>query len=421
MTMIESHDRGILRDLARQVAEIAARPEMDSRRQHWSAHNSLRSHAPMLWISPEGAWIELLPEESLTCRGAHARGIERSLRQRIYAFEHFQDDGVVEAEWIVPAGSGWEPEHTGWGLEPVRVESSEARGAFRIEPVLRGPEDVKKLRYPELVYDEKDHDLRLARAQDLFGDILEVKRKGSVTVSYHLWAQYIYLRGETDYLTDFVDRPEMVHEVMRFFTDGHKRLLAQLVERNLLSLNNDNSYHSSGGNGYTDELPAPGFDPARVRPCDIWASAESQELAGVSPRMHREFALQYERELLEPFGLNGYGCCEDLTRKLEDVLALPNMRRVSISPFANVDRCAEIMKDRAIFSWKPQPAHLTGAFQAEAIRAYLRHTIDVCQANHCVLEIILKDTHTCEHRPERFDEWTRICREEIQAAGEVRV
>jgi hypothetical protein len=30
-----------------------------------------------------------------------------------------------------------------------------------------------------------------------------------------------------------------------------------------------------------------------------------------------------------------------------------------------------------------------------------------------ILEIILKDTHTCEHNPERFDRWLEIAREEI--------
>jgi hypothetical protein len=30
--------------------------------------------------------------------------------------------------------------------------------------------------------------------------------------------------------------------------------------------------------------------------------------------------------------------------------------------------------------------------------------------------MILKDTHTCQQHPERFDEWTRIARQEIQAA-----
>jgi hypothetical protein len=130
--------------------------------------------------------------------------------------------------------------------------------------------------------------------------------------------------------------------------------------------------------------------------------------------MHRDFAMRYERELLEPFGLTGYGCCEDLSRKLADVLALPHMRRISISPFADVDVSAERLGGRAIFSWKPQPAHLAGLFDEALIRAYIRHTLDVCQEHGCALEIILKDTHTCEHHPDRFDAWTRIAREEIE-------
>ncbi len=406
---ISPSDRTILRELAMRVAEIAARPEIADRRRRWVEHNSLRSTAPMMLVFPEGAWEELLPPARLTCQSDSARALENDLRQRIYTFEHFQDDSVIEAEWVV----GADLKDTGWGLEPLRAPSSESRGAYRIVPVLREPADLKKLRYPDLVYDAAGHQRRLEEAQALFGDILAVKRKGVAHISYHLWQQYIYLRGETEFLTDFLDAPDMIHEAMSFFTEGHKRLLQQMIDLNLLSLNNDNTYHSSGGNGYTDQLPAPGFDPQRVRPIDMWASAESQELAGVSPRMHRDFAMRYERELLEPFGLTGYGCCEDLSRKLEDVLALPRMRRVSISPFADVDRSAEKLRDRAIYSWKPQPAHLAGMFDEDLIRAYIRHTLDVCRANGCVLEMILKDTHTCENHPERFDAWTRIARQEI--------
>jgi len=402
-------DRAILRDLAKEVAEIAARPEMAERRRRWVVHNSLRSQEPMMLVFPEGAWRELLPDDSLACRDPHSRAVEGELRRRIYTFQHFQDDTVIEGQWVVDGAVA----DTGWGLEPLRRDSSEALGAFRIEPVLRGPADVKKLRLPDLLYDAQAHAERLEQAHDLFGDILTIRRKGIAHISYHLWAQYIYLRGETDSMTDFVDAPDMLHEVMAFFTAGHQRLLEQALALNLLSLNNDGTYHSSGGNGYTDELPAPGFDPERVRPRDMWASAESQELASVSPRMHRQFALDYERKLLEPFGLTGYGCCEDLSGKLEDVLSIPNMRRISISPFADVARSAEKLRDRAILSWKPQPAHLVGAFQPEAIRAYIREAIEAAQAHGCVLEIILKDTHTCEHQPERFDEWTRIAREEI--------
>jgi hypothetical protein len=131
--------------------------------------------------------------------------------------------------------------------------------------------------------------------------------------------------------------------------------------------------------------------------------------------MHHKFMMRHEAQLLEPFGLTGYGCCEDLSKKLEHVMALPHMRRISCSPFANVDVCAEKLKGRFIFSWKPNPADLVGDFDAAAIRRYIRHTLDVTRAQGCVLEMVLKDTHTCQHHPERFDEWTRIAREELEA------
>jgi hypothetical protein len=34
------------------------------------------------------------------------------------------------------------------------------------------------------------------------------------------------------------------------------------------------------------------------------------------------------------------------------------------------------------------------------------------------LEIILKDTHTCNHQPVRFDRWTQIAMEEAQRSAE---
>ena len=130
--------------------------------------------------------------------------------------------------------------------------------------------------------------------------------------------------------------------------------------------------------------------------------------------MHAEFALAYEKPLLARFGLNGYGCCEDLSRKLDDVYTIPNLRRISISPFAKVDKCAPKLKGDYILSWKPHPAHLVGDFDEGLIRNYIRRTLDLAQDHGNVLEIVLKDTHTCEHHPERFDRWTEICREEIE-------
>ena len=125
--------------------------------------------------------------------------------------------------------------------------------------------------------------------------------------------------------------------------------------------------------------------------------------------MHWVFCMQYESRLLEPFGLNGYGCCEDLTLKIDHVLKIPNMRWISISPFADVEKCAELLQDRYIFSWKPKPQHLVGDFNEEMIRDYIRRALDATRG--CVVEMVLKDTHTCENHPERFTRWVEIARE----------
>ncbi len=56
----DSHDRNILRDLAKEVAEVAALPVMAERRKNWCEHNSLRSTKPLMLVFPEGSWEELI-------------------------------------------------------------------------------------------------------------------------------------------------------------------------------------------------------------------------------------------------------------------------------------------------------------------------------------------------------------------------
>ena len=414
---MNADDRRIVRELARQVAEVAALPVMEERRNAWKRHNSLKRERPLVLVFPEGAWRELLPQQSLACEDAQARAIEAELRTRLYQHDHFLDDKPVERAWHVSrivngSDTAWGVP-LDWGLQPRHHESSQSTGAWGFDPVFQSRDDIRKLRIPQVVYDEAATLSNFERIGDLLGDILDVRLSGVRHVSFHFSSLYIHLRGLEPMLMDMMDEPDMVHEVMAFFERGYREVTNQLVEQNLLSLNNDGSYHSSGGVGYTDELPAGGFDPTHVRTCDIWASAESQEMAPVSPAMHDEFLMQYERRVLEPFGLNGYGCCEDLTRKLDRVVAFPHMRRISISPWACVEPCAEALGGRFIFSWKPQPSHLVGAFDEAVIRGEIRRTLEAADRNGCVLEMVLKDTHTCQNRPERFTDWTRIAREEI--------
>jgi len=410
-TTLSTADRTIIRDLARRVADVAALPIQRRRIAEWKRHNALKGPRPMILLFPEGAWRELLPDATLRCENADARGIEYNLRMRLYEHEHFRQDKPIEAEWIVHK----HVHSTGWGLEAQWHHSSEATGARTFDPIINSPADLKKIRTPRFSVDEAASRASLQFAQDLLGDLLHVRQVGVQHISFHMVGQYTSWRGLAETMMDMAENPGMVHEAMTIMRDAEESRLRQYVQLGLLTLNNDGTYHNSGGLSYSDELPRPDFN-GTVRYGDMWGSSETQEFALVSPEMHEEFALRYEKPLLANFGLNGYGCCEDLTRKLDDVLTIPNIRRISISPWSDVDRCAEQLKNKAIFSWKPHPAHVAGGFHADAVRAYIRHTIEVCKQNGCTLEMILKDTHTCDGAVDRFDKWTQIAEEEVARA-----
>ncbi|MBS3764658.1 MAG: hypothetical protein KGZ25_15270, partial [Planctomycetes bacterium] len=186
--------------------------------------------------------------------------------------------------------------------------------------------------------------------------------------------------------------------------------IRQLEEQNALSLNNRNHYVGSGGVGYTTELPQEDFDEEHIRPMDMWGFATAQIFSEVSPGMHVEFALKHEVRLLELCGLNCYGCCEPLHNKLDMVKSIPNIRRISISPWADIEQSAEELGADYIFSWKPNPAVLAAEnWNPEAVRSMTKDFLE--KTRGCVTEIIMKDTHTCRDEPERMWEWTRITRE----------
>lgn len=400
--MIGTHDKRVLRELARQVAEVAHLPIMQTRREMWVRHNRLERVRPLILVFPEGAWREFLPDMALSCVDAEARRIEWDLRARLYSHAFIHDDKPVEARWVVTRAI----RNSGWGLEPERRPSPEPNGAWAFVPMIKSRADLDKLRFPEISEDKAETARLVEQAHELFDGLLDVSVKGVAHISFHLMSIYVHLRGLEQVMWDMYDDPAMLHAAMAFLEEGSRRIVQQYRELGLLSLNNDETYHSSGGVGYSEELPLADCDPQNVRPCDMWASAEAQEMAQVSPAMHAEFILQYEKRLLEPFGLNGYGCCEDLTDKLPDVLTIPRLRRISIAPSSDVARCAEQIGSRAILSWKPQPSHLVGGFAPEFVSEYIQHALD--ESRGCVFEMILKDTHTCEHHPERFTMWTDL-------------
>jgi hypothetical protein len=128
--------------------------------------------------------------------------------------------------------------------------------------------------------------------------------------------------------------------------------------------------------------------------------------------MFREFEIEYARRICARFGLVYYGCCDPLDRKMKEVRMLPNVRKVSMSPWADQERGAAEIGGDYVFSRKPSPAFLAPErFEADKVREDLLATRRICERSGCALEYILKDISTVGRKPERLFQWARIAME----------
>jgi hypothetical protein len=91
---LSARDRAILRDLASRVAELAARPVEDAKRDLWYRHNALEATRPIVFCDPENGWNEIITPADLACKGQLARDWEMRLRKEIFWGSAMGDDRV---------------------------------------------------------------------------------------------------------------------------------------------------------------------------------------------------------------------------------------------------------------------------------------------------------------------------------------
>jgi hypothetical protein len=402
---LSPHDREVLRRLAGRLAELAARPVEAQKRDLWYRHNALEPTRPVIFCDPENGWNEIITAAEMECEGHLARAWEMALRKEVFWGQSMGDDKVLDAVFDVRHVYT----ETDWGMHE-RVFKTSAQGAYRWDAPLADYGDLGRLRFPQIAVDAQATADLLALAENAVGGLLTVRLKTAWWWTLGMTWTLVKLRGLQQVMIDMYDHPVELHRLMAVLRDGHLAKLDFLEQNGLLGLNNDNTYVGSGGFGFTRELPAAGFD-GRVRTCDMWGFCESQETVQVSPAMFEEFVFPYQVPILERFGLNCYGCCEPLDKRWHVVKRFARLRRVSVSPWADVERMAEFLGDDYIYSYKPSPVELAWPEIAEdRIRQGLRRVIDATRG--CRLEIIMKDNHTLGRNSANAPHWCRIAQEE---------
>jgi hypothetical protein len=407
--VIGREDREILRRLAGRIAELAARPIEDEKRDLWYRHNALEVTRPLIFCDPENGWNEIITNAQIECRGELAREWEMVLRKEIFWGESMGDDRVIEPYFEIP----YVYVESDWGMQETKV-GGENGGSYTWDSPLKSYHDLSKLHFPRISVDYEATDSLLSLAKKVWGKLLAVRLKERWWWSLGMTWTLVNLRGLEQIMFDIYDYPDQLHQLMGILRDGTLAKLDFLEENGLLSLNNDGTYVGSGGFGYTRELPQKDFDDKTVRTRDLWGFCESQETTTFSPEMFAEFIFPYQLPILERFGLNCYGCCEPLDKRWYVVKNAPRLRRVSVSAWANLADMADKLGERYIYSMKPHPGDLAvPSLNEERIRSELRRALQITR--NCRVEIIMKDNHTIANNPQNVIRWCQIAREEAEA------
>lgn len=407
---MSSGDREIVRELARGYLACCNRPDQGTCRDLWRQHNSLKRTRPLIYTRAF-AWREL-PQSRCLCEDPFLCSYENQLRQKLY-WASCGDDSIFEP-WVVLGATRPTPSGGVWGL-PIRwISSGDPRGARQMDPTIKTPEDAERMVATVHTVDQESTQENLSRLQDALGDIITICVDRAPR--YWVWEADIstrlaQLRGLDQVMWDMMDRPDWLHGVVSFMRDAilaaHEAAEAAGDWR-LLN-------HQNQAMPYAEELAGPSPSDKAVSRGDLWCFCASQEFAMVGPELFDEFILQYQASIFRHFGLVAYGCCEDLGMIIPLLKKHPNIRRIAISPMADVATCAEQIGSDYVLSYRPSPSDMVGYdFNPERIRRILRRDLEICKANNAHVDITLKDVETVGGDPTRVPRWVQITREVIE-------
>jgi len=391
-------DREILRPLAEDYAVAAADPVNRTRRKLWQRLNDNDQERPMVWIN-EIPWHELndTGELELLCSGSLARTWESRLRRIIYQWRHMAADMIVEP-WF-ECTKLWSGGLLSLDVQEKTIGHNSGEGikSHQFEAQIQDEKDVERLvRLEPAEYDAPGSELLLQTASHVFEGILPVKLRGVRHIWFTTWDNLIRVWGVQAAMMDLVLKPDLVNLAVSTYVAQAMNVLDSFERQGLLSTGT--SAVRVGSGGYGNMLGCGEVDSKEcgcISTKDLWGCSNAQIFSDVSPEMHYEFAIRHEIPWLQRWAFNYYGCCEALHLKHAQLEAIPNLRKISISPWANVDTAIHHMGKRYVYSWKPNPAvFVDSAWNPDRVRQDIRQMIGKTMEAGISLEIIMKDIST---------------------------
>ena len=411
MMPLTEKDRNVLRELAKEYMEIAVLPVQKEKKALWQDLNRLHMQRPMLNMD-QIPWHEMDVDGSLKnqVEDPYWRNIETGLRRSIYQFRHMPVDMVVQPYITLYRPIYCDPFGMQVEKDTASIDSKSDVFSMHFTNLLENEEDIEKIKPPVVTLMADAEKEIIQEAEVLFQGIAPFHMAG-ITLHLGIWDSITQWMGVDNCYIELMDRPEFMHAIMEKCTTNLETVIQQMNRDGLFDCYT-NICHCSYT--YLDELPTPGCDVDHPKSQDVWAFGLAQLFSSVSPSITAEFEVPYMQRLFPYFGAIYYGCCDRLDDRLDIVSQMPNIRKISCSPWSDRENFAARLPKQYIMSNKPNPALVgTDTIDYDEIRRDLRRTIEAARQNGVCLELILKDISTVHYQPQRLWEWSRIALEEV--------
>ena len=406
---ISKRDRERLRDLASYQLELANSPRNRRLYADWMANGASKTQVtrPLIRIEINTFEHQLMPSFQ-KCEGEEARQIERQMLRPIINFTQFEDDTLVPDYF----GVGDQFQFTPFNL-PVKRQETGGLGHHFIPYLHDLEEDDHLLGTSVFAVREDLAQQKVAQAQDIFGDILPVRRISDAAYCTPM-QDIVHIMNMDDMYMAMIDDEDRFTAMLDRLTDDYIAFFKAQEASGTLHTGARMQHLCQGTYCFTDELPD---SQPNARLKDMWLFMDSQETAGVSPEMYKELVFPYYKKVMAHFGLVSYGCCEASHPIWDNCLStIPNLRKVSISPWCDEEFMGERLRGTGVTFLRKPPATILGmdtpTLDEDAALSCFRRTAKAAQG--CKIEIIQRDVYMVGGSAAKVHRYVELARKGLE-------
>lgn len=416
--LINNEDRMILRELAKKQLELANEPINQERKKIWYKHNALQWDIPLVHLDAWSLYHEIV-DPKLKCEGEFARLVERELYKNFINQDWFDDDRVTPDRFGWNYDTGFKAFDLDTKQEFVtgKQENEDSGLGMHFVPVMEDlEEEFDSLKPSTFWVDKETSRKKVDTIAEAFGDILPVYMK--MDCLYAVPTQMIvHLMGMENMMLNLAQCPDEYKAMMDRLGDDFVAYFRMLEKEKMILPTAEYEWIGQATFGYIHELPnTKEVDGRPLTTKDVWGFMDSQETLCISPEMFEELIFPCYEKIGNEFGLLSYGCCEPVDRVWESCISkFKNLRKVSISPWADEDYMGECLRgSNVIYHRKPSATFLgvSGPLDEEAFREHIRKSL--IAARGCKMEITQRDVYTLDHNPDKGRRFVEIIRQEIE-------